>query len=712
MKIVYIILGFLFFGLGAVGVILPVLPTVPFLLLSSFFFARGSKRFHNWFLSTLLYKKHLQSFAENREMTIKTKVGILAFASSMLALAFYFADHIPVRILIAALVVFKYYYFIFQVKTKKKIDTGFKKDADQGTGILRKRLTFLAGKARKYILLTVFFNWINLLCGISAVLAMAFALESAMMQDIVPSRIFVSFTVIGIAVLIRIVSSRCCSTFSHKASIEAKRQLRSRIYEKLLRIGSGYDEKIPAASVVQLSIEGVEQLQLYFGSYLPQLYYSVLAPVTLFVFFAFINLKTALVLLFCAPLIPAILFVIQKYARKMNGKHWSHYTDLGYSFLESLHGLTTLKIYDADEKKNQELNASAEAFRKITMKVLKMQLNSISVMDLIAYGGAVAGILAGLYELSSGRLPFWGAVCILLLSSEFFIPLRTLGSYFHISMNGVAAGERIFALLDLPEEEEGVEEIETFDIQIQELSFSYREERRILKNISMEIPAGSFLSVVGESGSGKSTLAGILSGEKKHYQGSVRIGGKDLNCLTRGSIMKNITLVEHSGHIFKGTVKENLRMGSLTATEQQMADALSKVKLYDFVMSQGGLAMEIKEQGTNLSGGQRQRLVLARALLRDSSIYIFDEATSNIDMDSEDSIMEVIHSLKGKKTVILISHRLASAIKADTICFLKDGRMEGWGGHHSVYAQSDDYAKLYDSQYQIENFLKGDILYA
>ncbi len=566
----------------------------------------------------------------------------------------------------------------------------------------KQKLISLAGKARKYIAFTVFFNVVNLACSVAAVTAMALILQNAVHTTIEPERLCLYLGVIAIAVVIRFFSIRCSFSCSHKAAIAAKKHLRSEIYEKLLRIGPGFEEKVPTASAVQLGVEGVEQLQLYFGNYLPQLYYSMLAPVALFVFFSLINLKTALVLLLCAPLIPLMLFTIQRYVRKMNGKHWSDYTNLGQVFLESLHGLTTLKIYDADEEKNSELNSIAEGFRKTTMKVLRMQLNSITVMDLIAYGGAAAGILTGLYEMSEGRIPLWGMICILLLSSEFFIPLRILGSLFHVSMNGVAAGEKIFQLLALPEEEEGTEGMEGFGIETEALFFSYRRGKNVLEAISLDIPAGSFISVVGVSGSGKSTLAGILSGEKKHYGGSVRIGGKELNQLSREALMRNITVVDHNGYIFQGTVEENLRMGCPTATLQQMIDALVKVKLYDFVMAQGGLAMEIKEQGSNLSGGQRQRLVLARALLHNSNIYIFDEATSNIDMESENSIMDVIHSLKNHKTVILISHRLTSAAKADTVCFLKNGRMRGLGAHHYVYEKCKDYATLYDSQERIE----------
>lgn len=727
MKIIYIVLGFLFFGLGAVGAFLPVLPTVPFLLLASFFFAKGSERFHRWFLSTGLYKKHLESFAESREMTIKTKAVILSVASCMLALAFYFAPHIHVRILIVVLIVLKYYYFIFRVKTKKTdpgSDPGDEKDAEPeqgkeeekeqeaGTGAYKKKLIFLAGNARKYIALTVFTNWINLLCSIVAVTVIAMVLEGAAERQSVARQGYLVLGVIGAAIAVRFFSSRLAVRFSHKAAVAAQKQLRSGIYEKLLRIGPDYGEKASAASVVQTSVEGVEQLQAYFGSYLPQLYYSVLAPATLFVFFSVISLKAALILILFVPLIPATIFVIQKYARKMNGNYWITYTSLGETFLESLHGLTTLKIYGADERRSEEMNASAEGFRKATMKVLRMQLNSISVMDLIAYGGAAAGILTGLWELSSGRVPLWGAVCILLLSSEFFIPLRMLGSLFHVSMNGVAAGEKIFALMDLPEEEARTGELAASDIEVQGLSFSYREDRTILNDISMKLTAGGFLSVVGESGSGKSTLAGILSGMIRHYEGSVRIGGKELKDVSRASIMRNITVVENNGYIFKGTVEENLRMGNPRAAERDMLDALVKVGLYDFVMSQGGLSMEIKEQGANLSGGQRQRLSLARALLHDSSIYIFDEATSNIDMESEENIMEVIRSLKGEKTVILITHRLSSAARADTVCFLKEGRIEGWGSHRAVYERCGHYAGLYDSQQKIENFQQGGMVYA
>lgn len=460
-----------------------------------------------------------------------------------------------------------------------------------------------------------------------------------------------------------------------------------------------------------MSAEGVEQLEIYFGRYLPQLFYSMLAPVTLFIILSFINWESSLVLLICVPLIPISIVAVQKFAKKLLNKYWGIYTELGDSFLENLQGLTTLKIYQSDEKKAKEMDEESQQFRRITMKVLTMQLNSTSVMDIIAYGGAAVGMIVALQEFYVGNVGFGGALMIILLASEFFIPLRLLGSFFHIAMNGMAASDKIFALLDLPEKEVKTGKITAHDVDlsIRNLHFAYDSEREILKGVSMEFPAGSFTSLVGTSGCGKSTIARILTGRNPGYQGSICIDGQEASEISEASLMEHITLVTHNSYLFKGTVEDNLRLGKPDATQREMEEALEKVNLLGFLNEQQGLATQISEKGGNISGGQCQRLALARALLHDTEVYIFDEATSNIDMESEEMIMEVIHQIAETKTVILISHRLANVMASDRIYMLKDGCVEQSGTHAELMLEGGAYRELYQYQYELEQYTKRTI---
>ena len=519
----------------------------------------------------------------------------------------------------------------------------------------------------------------------------------------------VSWGVMALAAMVlRFVCDRQASFASHRASVDVKRILRDRIYEKLLRLGASYREKTATSEVVQMAAEGVEQLETYFGKYLSQLFYSLLAPVTLFVVLSFISWKASLVLLVCVPLIPVSIVAVQTVAGRLLAKYWGIYTELGDSFLENLQGLTTLKIYQADEEKAREMDEESQKFRCITMKVLTMQLNSTSVMDIIAYGGAAVGMIVTLAEFSAGNLSLHGALMLLLLAAEFFIPLRLLGSFFHIAMNGMAASDKIFALLDLPEPEMGKETLtgEKMDMVLSDVCFAYEEGRQILGGMSMEFPAGSFTSIVGASGCGKSTVAGILMGRNRGYTGSVKIEGTELSDIQEKSIMDQITMVSYNSRLFKGTVEDNLRMGRPGASGQELEEVLRKVNLWGFLEGQQGLQTPVLEKGSNFSGGQCQRLALARALLHDTPVYIFDEATSNIDAESEEMIMDVIRQLAGTKTVILISHRLANVTRSDRIYMLEKGKVAEAGVHTELLARKGAYEKLYRSQMELEQYGK------
>lgn len=571
--------------------------------------------------------------------------------------------------------------------------------------MINKRLINTVPESKKHIAGNVAAQWISLVGNIIIIFTIGRILEALRMNSLTIQQGVTTACIFAACVAVRFCCAGAASRESYLASKSVKKTLRELIYRKLLRLGSSYTEKAATAEVVQASVEGVEQLETYFGSYLPQFFYSMLSPVTLFIVLSFVSMKAAVVLLLCVPLIPVSIIAVQKFAKKLLAKYWGQYTKMGDSFLENLQGLTTLKVYQADEYKHQEMNKEAEQFRKITMKVLTMQLNSITVMDLIAYGGAALGVIFSVLEFKAGNVGFTGCFAIIMLAADFFLPLRALGSFFHVAMNGMAASDRIFALLDLPEDEEkeahiGKEKV----IDIEGLSFSYEADRAVLRNIHMSFPENSFTAIVGESGCGKSTIASLVMGMRSGYEGSIRIGGREITEISEADIMQNITLISMGSYIFKGTVRDNLLIGRPDADEKSMWRALKKVNLADFIKSAGGLEMGISERGSNLSGGQCQRLALARALLHDSPVYIFDEATSNIDVESENDIMEVLIKLARTKTVILISHRLANVVMADKIYVMSEGRIAETGRHETLAAKDGLYARLWKTQSELENY--------
>lgn len=574
--------------------------------------------------------------------------------------------------------------------------------------MINKRLISTIGSSKKYIAGNVIVQWLSLVFNIVMIFSIANLLGMLAEKAVTGNDIIFTVCAAVIAVAVRFVCSRLQAKFSFLASRTVKKTLREMIYKKLLRLGGSYTNDVSTAEAVQVSVEGVDQLETYFGSYLPQFFYAMIAPLTLFAVLAFVSVKAAAVLLVCVPLIPVVIVVIQKIAKRLLSKYWGQYTQLGDTFLENLQGLTTLKIYRADEYKNQKMNEESEKFRKITMKVLTMQLNSITVMDLVAYGGAALGIIMAASEFNAGAIGFAGCFAIILLSADFFIPMRQLGSFFHVAMNGMAASDKIFRLIDLPEPEQKTTEIsfDNFGIMIENLRYSYEENREVLHGIDIEIPERSFTAIVGESGCGKSTVAAVLMGRNKNYGGSVKIGGIELSEISEESLMRNVTYIGHNSYMFKGTVRDNLLMGDPNADDGSLWEVLEKTNLADFLRLENGLDTALSENAANLSGGQRQRLALARALLHDSPIYIFDEATSNIDADSENEIMEQIKQLAETKTVILISHRLANCAGADTIYAMESGAVIERGTHEELLEKGGLYAELWNAQQRLENLGK------
>jgi ABC-type transport system involved in cytochrome bd biosynthesis fused ATPase/permease subunit len=571
--------------------------------------------------------------------------------------------------------------------------------------MINKRLIDLVPETKPHILKSILFQWVGLLCSAGAMFSLGFSIE-ALFSGAVDTKTLL-FTVGAALVCIagRFICVRCSSREGYLSAKPVKHVLRTRIYRKLLQLGPDYKKNLSTAELLQASSEGVEQLETYFGAYLPQFFYAILAPVTLFCALCFVSVKVAVVLIACVPLIPVSIILVQKTAKKLLGEYWGGYTKLGDSFLENLQGLTTLKLYQSDQHRHETMNREAERFRKITMRVLRMQLNSIAVMDFVAYGGAAIGIALAIIEFASGGIDVAGCFVIIALSAEFFLPMRLLGSFFHVAMNGLAASERIFALLDLPTETSRTQCVETdVAIRIHNLSYRYGRDQTALENISLTIPGPGLYAIVGASGSGKSTLCGILAGVCKGYSGSVSVGDTELCHLTQKSLSDTITLIGLGSYLFKGTVAENLRMGRPDASDAELWSALENVNLAHFVKNAGGLEFPLAERGANLSGGQQQRLALARAVLHDSRVFIFDEATSNIDIESENTILARMRDLAKTKTVILISHRLANTAGADHICVLHRGRLTGSGTHAQLLESNADYRALWDAQAELEAY--------
>lgn len=572
--------------------------------------------------------------------------------------------------------------------------------------MIHKRLMHIMGKSKKYVWSQVFFQWLSLLCNIvlmSGISLFLSQLSAGSTPDLWKNAIWILLPALAIRYVCTVLASRV----SHYAAKQVKERLRTMIYEKLLRLGLAYQQKARTSEVVQLAVEGVDQLEVYFGSYLPQLCYSLLAPLTLFAVLSFVSLPCAVILFLCVPLIPITIVAVQRFAKKLLGKYWGEYTSLGDSFLENLQGLTTLKIYQADACRHQMMNEQSERFRKITMKVLSMQLNSIIVMDLIAYGGAALGIILAVWQFQAGKLSLFGALLVILLAAEFFLPMRLLGSYFHIAMNGMAAADKLFALLDLPDAQTGSRAFPNDCTMVcKGLHFGYEADHEILKGIDFSVHPGDFAALVGESGCGKSTLAAILMGRIRGFRGELTIGGISILDIKEEALAANITYVGHQSYLFRGTIRDTLKMGNAEATDTDFWRVLEQVKLADFLREQQGLDTQLEENGVNFSGGQRQRLAVARALLHDTPIYIFDEATSNIDVESENAIMEQIKELARNKTIILISHRLANVAGANGIYVLRQGILAEQGTHEELLSRQGEYARLWSAQQQLESYGK------
>ena len=577
--------------------------------------------------------------------------------------------------------------------------------------MIDKRLINTVADSKKWIAINVLWNWVALIGGIISAVVFAICLQWAFEHSLTLQSAVI-FTVVLVACLaLRAWAGKMAVKASYKASTQVKHKLRTLIYQKLSSMPLNQVNQQSTSSVIQVASEGVEQLEIYFGRYLPQLFYSLLAPLTLFVFLVFFNAPTSLILLVCVPLIPMSIIAVNKIAKRLLAKYWSIYVGLGSSFLDNLQGLITLKIYQDDDYKAKQMDIEAENFRTITMKVLTMQLNSVSLMDLLAYGGAALGILTALLQYQDGSLSIFGVILFILLSSEFFIPLRLLGSFFHVAMNGKAASEKIFTLLDTPVEENksAVDFLAKNEVtvQIKDLHFAYSAEKPAINGLNLNIPPKQLTVFVGKSGCGKSTLVSLLMGFYQAQQGEILFNGVDIKQINRHSLYRHVSLVSHSSYIFKGSLRENMLMALSDASDDAIYQCLEQVNLANFVRENGGLEMMLLSRGTNLSGGQIQRLALARALLHNADLYVFDEATSNIDVESEEIILQFIQQLKHEKTIVMISHRLANAVNADQIYVLQSGHLAESGDHASLMTENGIYAEMFNQQKNLENIRTG-----
>lgn len=577
--------------------------------------------------------------------------------------------------------------------------------------MIKTRLIGQVPSSKKYIALTVVAQWVKTVANI----VMMFILSN-LLALILDGKIFDFASLLpylcGIlgVMIVRYLCGYFASKTSFHASSEVKKVLRQKMYQKLTRMGASYHEKVSTSEVLQVFVEGVDQLELYFGKYLPQFFFAMLAPITLFAVLVFVSWKASVVLLICVPLIPLSIVAVQKIAKRLLSKYWGVYTNLGDTFLENIQGLTTLKVYQADERKNVEMNEKAEEFRRITMKVLTMQLNSVSVMDIVAYAGSAVGVVIAIIQVKNGTITLPQAFLIIMLAADFFLPLRLLGSFFHVAMNGMAASDKLFKLLDTEEDKRGTVTDVDFnnDIVIKNLSFSYDDKKSVLDKISIVIEKHKLTSIVGKSGCGKSTLSSLLCGTTKGYKGQITIDGVEVKDIDEKTLMNNITAVNFNSYIFAGTVKDNLLIADKNASDEKMIEALRMVNLWSFLSEQDGLNTKLNQQGSNFSGGQRQRLAIARALLHNTPIYVFDEVTSNIDAESENDIMAVIHNMAKIKTVILISHRLENVVGSDKILLLDKGKIEESGTHSELMSFNKKYKLMYSTQAELEKYAKEE----
>lgn len=490
------------------------------------------------------------------------------------------------------------------------------------------------------------------------------------------------------------------ASISYKASYRIKNNLRERLMNKVFSFKMEYGSKVSISEVINLGVEGIEQLNLFYSALLPQLLFSLIGPLILFCILSFLNFQIAIIMLLLIPLIPLAIMMVQKLAKKVVKTYWKSYTNLSEVFIDFLYGLTSLEVFNADEDYNDLLNEKAEDFRVKTMKLLMVQLNNITVLDLISYAGSALGIILSIYYYSKGQLSIFAAFSFILLSQEFFLPLRRLGALFHVAMNGITAANSLFEILDLEsiEDFKNLIQDEKVDVEVKNLSFSYGE-KEILKDLNMKIKSNKITAIVGESGCGKSTLAKLVGGFERNYDGEILYNG--LSEISNDSLNENIMLVDNNPYFFKESLRYNLKMANKNADDDKLIEVLEEVGLYSYFKNIGGLDSILESAGNNLSGGQKQRLAIGRALLKEPKILILDESISNIDKESEDLILNLIQKLKEKMTIILITHRLNTVLQADYIYYLDNKKVAEEGSFEEI-SKGELFSGIYRYQKELE----------
>ena len=569
-----------------------------------------------------------------------------------------------------------------------------------------KELIKLLGTNKKYVVHVVLLMILGMLANIGITASICWAVYLLIEKQPAWMYLYPAITAV-VAIIVRYIASRLTGDLKDVLGRKVKKDLRERTYDKILRLGVKSTDGMSMAGLTQVSMEGIEQLDLYYSTYLPQFFFSMIAPILLFCICVGIDWRTSLVLLACVPLIPVSIVAVSKYAKKIFAKYWGKYTSMGDGFLDSVQGLKELKIFRADEARQIKMNENAEGFRKITMKVLVMQLASTTIMDLVAFGGAGAGIALSIVGLMNEWLAPASALFLILVAVEFFLPLRALGSAFHVAMNGASAGKKIISLLNQPDPVWGEKEVAGRELALENVTFSYDKKRDVLKDVTMNFPEKGMTAIVGESGCGKSTVVNLLIGARRPDKGKVLIGGEEIEGVSRASYYSRLASVSYNTYIFNDTVRANFELAKKGVTEEEIFSALEKVNLSAFIKENGGLDKVITEDANNVSGGQKQRLALAVNLVADKDIYVFDEATSNIDVDSEAIIMKNIKEMSESKSVIVISHRLANVMPADNIYFMQDGQVKESGSHAELMEQKGEYAELFNAQKQLEEGYKS-----
>lgn len=580
--------------------------------------------------------------------------------------------------------------------------------------MISKKLYLASGNINKYIFQTSLLSTFKLLSTIAFIWLFAFLLKGLILKDFDQYYFFILIFMLSI-IFLRKLSTKIIALKLGDLVLEVKRNLRKAIFNKILNLGLNYSECFKIQEFIHLSVDNVEHLEVYFGGYLTQLYYCIASSIILFLSVAPFSLKIAFILLFFSLLIPLLLCSSLKKVKKIQKKYFAKYMNVGTLFLDSLQGITTLKLYGSDEMKEKEIAKMSEEFRIETMKVLKMQLLSIMVVNWIIYTGTILSIIFTISLFLNAKLNLFALFFIFMLTPEFFIPMRSLTSLFHVAMTGLAASDNIINFLEIEENKSynNKKFPENFDITIRDLNFSYTDEKKALVNINMLFERNTLTAIVGHSGCGKSTLAAVISGELRTEEFSkINLTGLNLGDIKTEEISKNILKIGCDTHIFEGTVRDNLIIANPEASDEEMIEILKQLKLWDIFKFSNGLDYILKSQARNLSGGQAQRLSFARALLYKAKIYIFDEITSNIDIESEEIILNNIYELAKNKIVIFISHRLASIKNAHKIYVLERGKLIQSGKHNELYTQEGLYKNMYEHQEKLENYLKGSVINA